>query len=57
MWKTPILSDQCMAAFDTTLADYVRVFEHRKMKVAPKTTRKARKKLRPQRVPQVYSAS
>jgi len=26
-------------------ADYVRVVEHRKLKVAPKTTRKARKKV------------
>ena len=58
-------SDRCMAAFDagwpvygTTPADYVRVVEHRKLKVAPKTTRKPRKRvLRPQRVPSVYSAS
>jgi hypothetical protein len=41
-------SDRCMDAFDlgwpvygTTIADYVRVVEHRKLKIAPKTTRKA----------------
>jgi hypothetical protein len=52
-------SNRCMAAFDAGWpiygmipADYVRVVEHRKLKGAPKTTRKARKRvLRPQRVP------